>query len=86
MTRLTIEIDDKLAEKLCQAAKAEATPPETLASKILTCELERYSQYIEAVHVGIREADAGSLIPHAAVIAELESDLAQAEMDEISEK
>ncbi len=72
-TELTIEVPVAVEERLEQAAQASSRSKRSLVQAALIAFLDLYDWQIEAIRVGVADADAGRVVDHEAVAAWLES-------------
>ncbi len=72
-TQLTIEVPAAVEERLEEAAQASSRSKRSLVQAALSAFLDLYDWQIEAIRVGIADADAGRVVDHETVAAWLES-------------
>ncbi len=72
-TQLTIEVPAAVEERLEEAAQASSQSKRSLIQAALIAFLDLYDWQIEAIRVGIADADAGRVVDHEVVTAWLES-------------
>ncbi|WP_417482668.1 CopG family ribbon-helix-helix protein [Maricaulis sp.] len=71
MKPISISLDDATGEKLDALAQSQGRPRPQLVRDAIEQYLETETRIIEAIKAGIADADAGNLIPHEEVMAEL---------------
>ncbi len=72
-TQLTIEVPAAVEERLEEAAQASSRSKRSLVQAALIAFLDLYDWQIEAIRVGIADANAGRVVDHETVAAWLES-------------
>ncbi|WP_417490781.1 CopG family ribbon-helix-helix protein [Maricaulis sp.] len=71
MKPTSLSLDDTTCEKLDALAQSQGRPRPQLVRDAIEQYLENETRIIEAIKAGIADADAGNLIPHEEVMAEL---------------
>jgi predicted transcriptional regulator len=77
-TTLTVRIDKQTRRQLEKLARATGRSKAFLTHHALKTYLEAQAWQIEAIHEGLRQADAGELVEHTAVKRKWEKKLARA--------
>ncbi len=72
-TQLTIEVPAAVEKRLEAAAQASSRSKRSLIQTAVIAFLDLYDWQIEAIRVGVADADAGRVVDHEAVVAWLES-------------
>jgi RHH-type rel operon transcriptional repressor/antitoxin RelB len=66
---LTLRLDSRVSRRLDKLSKATDRTKSRLAADAIEKYVEDQSWQIEAIHAGLRQAEAGELIPHEEVVA-----------------
>lgn len=71
MKPISISLDEVTAERLNALAQSQHRSRSAVVNEAIEQYLENEARIVEAIKVGIADADAGNLIPHEEVMAEL---------------
>ena len=71
MRNISIRLDDATREKLDALAQSQDRSRTWVVNDAIQAYFEHQDWIVEAIKVGIADADAGRLVPHEAVMAEL---------------
>ena len=83
-TAISVRISDEMDEQIATIAQLRGRTKSWVINEALQGYIESEKQFVEAVQVGLRDIDAGRVVPHDAVMRELGDIIAAARKHQIS--